>query len=130
MSVLHNKRLCLYFVLFSLSFPQALKLTFGPGWVLVAQLCPTLCDPMDCSPAGSSVWDFSGKDTGVGCHFLLQGIFQTQGVESESPALQQVLYWLNYKDVLLLSSDQIRSDQLLSRVQLFATPWIAARQAS
>ena len=28
------------------------------------------------------------------------------------------------------SSDQIRSDQSLSRVQLFATPWIAARQAS
>ena len=28
------------------------------------------------------------------------------------------------------SSDQIRSDQLLSRVQLFATPWIAAHQAS
>ena len=27
-------------------------------------------------------------------------------------------------------SDQIRSDQSLSRVRLFATPWIAARQAS
>ena len=24
-------------------------------------------------------WDFPGKDTGVGCHFLLQGIFPTQG---------------------------------------------------
>ena len=24
-------------------------------------------------------WDFSGKNTGVGCHFLLQGIFPTQG---------------------------------------------------
>ena len=23
-------------------------------------------------------WDFSGKDTGVGCHFLLQGMFPTQ----------------------------------------------------
>ena len=30
------------------------------------QLCPTLCDPMDCSP-----WDSPGKNTGVGCHFLL-----------------------------------------------------------
>ena len=27
---------------------------------------------------GSSVWDSSGKNTGVGCHFLLQGIFPTQ----------------------------------------------------
>ena len=25
------------------------------GWVLVAQSCPSLCDPMDCSPPGSSV---------------------------------------------------------------------------
>ena len=40
----------------------------------VAQLCPTLCDPMDCSP-----WNSLGKSTGVGCHFLLQGIFLTQG---------------------------------------------------
>ena len=39
-----------------------------------------LCDPMDCSPAGSSVHgDSPGKNTGVGCHFLLQGIFLTQG---------------------------------------------------
>ena len=30
-------------------------------------------------------WDSPGKDTVVGCHALLQGIFQTQG--SKSPAL-------------------------------------------
>ena len=33
----------------------------------VAQSHPTLCDSMDCSP-----WDFLGKSTRVGCHFLLQ----------------------------------------------------------
>ena len=39
-----------------------------------AQLCPALCDPMDCSPQGPSVHGISqGKNTGVGCHFLLQG---------------------------------------------------------
>ena len=33
-------------------------------------------------------WDFPGKNTGVGCHFLLQGIFLTQGSKSAvSPAL-------------------------------------------
>ena len=38
----------------------------------VVQSCPTLCDPMDCSPAGSSVYEDSpGKNTGMGCHFLL-----------------------------------------------------------
>ena len=45
---------------------------------LVAQSCLTLCDPMDCSLPGSSVLrDFPGKNTGVDCHFLLQGIFPT-----------------------------------------------------
>ena len=43
------------------------------------QSCPTLCDPMDCSPRGSSVHgDSPGKNTGVGSHFLLHGIFPTQ----------------------------------------------------
>ena len=35
-------------------------------------LCPALCN---CSP-----WDSPGKNTGVGCHALLQGIFPTQGL--------------------------------------------------
>ena len=44
------------------------------------QSCLTLCDPMDYSPPGSSVHEDSpGKNTGVGCHALLQGIFPTQG---------------------------------------------------
>ena len=48
---------------------------------LVTQSCPTLCDPMDCSPPGFSTHEDSpGKNTGVGCHSLLQGIFPTQGL--------------------------------------------------
>ena len=44
------------------------------------QSCLTLCDPMDCSLPGYSVHgDSPSKNTGVGCHFLLQGIFPTQG---------------------------------------------------
>ena len=47
---------------------------------LVAQLCPSLYNPMDCSPPGSSVHgDSPGKKTGVGCHVLQQGIFLTPG---------------------------------------------------
>ena len=39
----------------------------------VAQLCPTLSDPMDCSPPGSSVHGvLPGKSTGVGCHRLFK----------------------------------------------------------
>ena len=48
---------------------------------LVAQSCLTLCDPVDCSPPGSSVHgDSPGKHTGVDSHALLQGIFPTQGL--------------------------------------------------
>ena len=50
------------------------------GKELVSQSCPTLWDPMDCSPPGSSVHETCpGKDITVGYHFLLQGIFPTQG---------------------------------------------------
>ena len=52
----------------------------------VAQLCLTLCDPMDYNLHQASSWDFPGKSTGVGCHFLLQGI--VPGVEPRYPALQ------------------------------------------
>ena len=43
------------------------------------QLCLTFCDPMDCNPQGSSIHSSPGKNTGVGCHSLLQAIFPTQG---------------------------------------------------
>ena len=43
---------------------------------------PTLCDPIGCSPPGSSVHgDSWGKNTVVGCHALLQGVFPTQGLK-------------------------------------------------
>ena len=49
------------------------------------QSCPTLCDPIDGSPPGSPVpWDSPGKNTGVGCHFLLQ----CMKVKSESEVTQ------------------------------------------
>ena len=43
----------------------------------VAQWYLTLCDPLGCSPPGSSVHgDSPGENTGVGCHALLQGSSQ------------------------------------------------------
>ena len=46
-----------------------------PLCVLVAQSCPTLWDPMHCSPPGTSVrGDPPGKNTAVGYHALLQGV--------------------------------------------------------
>ena len=56
-----------------------------------AQLCLTLCDPTDCNPSGCSVHgSFWAKNTGVGCHFLLQGIFLTQGLNLH---LSCLLHW-------------------------------------
>ena len=57
-----------------------------PVKVKVAQSCLTLCNPMDYSP-----WNSPGKNTGVGCHSLLQGIFPTQ-VNLAEP-------WLNEGEV-------------------------------
>ena len=60
--------------------------------VLVTQLCPTLCDPLDCNQPSSSVHgDSPGKNPGVGCHALLQGIFSTQEKNLDSLHCRQIL---------------------------------------
>ena len=55
------------------------------------QSCPTLCDPMDRSLLGSSVYAWRGKSIGMGCHALLQGIFRTRGL-LHLPALAKGLF--------------------------------------
>ena len=42
-------------------------------------------------------WDFPGMNTGVGCHFLLQGIFPTQGLNPGLPYCRQMLHYLSYQ---------------------------------
>ena len=42
-------------------------------------------------------WDFPGKNTGVGCHFLLQEIFPTEGVNPGLPHCKQTLYRLSHQ---------------------------------
>ena len=65
---------------------------------LVAQLCLTLCNSTDCSPPGSSVHgDSIGKNTGMGCHALLQGIVPTQGSNPGLPYCEQILYRLSHQ---------------------------------
>ena len=52
----------------------------APGRRRWCQSSLTLCDPLDCSPPGSSVHRiFPGKGTEVGCHALLHGVFSTPG---------------------------------------------------
>ena len=64
--------------------------------MLVIQMCMTLCNSMDCSLPGSSVHS-SGKNTGVGYHFLLQGIFLTQGSNQGLLHCRQILYHLSHQ---------------------------------
>ena len=42
-------------------------------------------------------WDSPGKNTGVGCHFLLQGIFPTQGSNVGLPHCGQILHHLSHQ---------------------------------
>ena len=53
----------------------------------VAQSCPTLCDPVDCSLPGSSM-EFSRQEYWTGLSFPFPGDLLHPGIESRSPALQ------------------------------------------
>ena len=56
----------------------------------------TLCNPMDCSPSRLLYpWNPPGKNTGVGSHSLLQGIFPTQGLNLGLLCCRQILYHLS-----------------------------------
>ena len=61
-----------------------------------AQLWPTLCEPVDCSPPDSSVQGISQARelewvaTGVDCHAIFQGLFPIQG---SKPCLSHLLHW-------------------------------------
>jgi len=62
--------------------------------MLVTQSYLTLCDPMDLARL-LCPWNSPGKNTGVGCHSLLQRIFPTQGLNPGLPHCRQILYHLN-----------------------------------
>ena len=80
---------------------------------LVAQWYPTLCNSMDCSPSGSSVHgDSLVKNTRVGCHALLQGIFLTQESNPGLPHCRWIFYHLS----------QQRSPRILEWVPI-PSPW-------
>ena len=100
-------------------FPECIKVALGDVWkdyqqslwptdpygsklsthvYLVTQSCLTLCSPMDCSPPGSSVHgDSPDKNTGVGCHALLQGIFPIQWSNPGLPHCRRILYCLSHQ---------------------------------
>ena len=119
-----------------------------PSWMRLlrsAQLlhsCSTLCDPVNSNPPDSCPWDSLGKNTGVGFHALLQGLFLTQG---SNPCLlhllhcRQILYhWATRKALksalikeisesslsLLSCEDTARGCHLWTRTGLLTRHWI------
>ena len=89
-------------------------------------------------PYGLCPWDFPGKRTGVGCHFLLQGIFMTQGSNPSLPHRRQTLNRLSHQcegdEVKLESNSSCGSHQgappaqsrLIPRDKLSPTPdWVS-----
>ena len=117
-------------------------------YVLVAQLCLTLATPWFVAYQAPLPLDFSSKNTGVGCRFLLQGIFPIQASNMGLLHCRPILYHLNHQGsssykhkftlikvecIILLPItvlDQWNGViQLLSCVRIFVTPWTAAHQA-
>ena len=103
-------------------FPQLLLLFRNPRWEFkcpksiylwmnewmneVTKSCPTLCDPMEQPTRLLHPWDFPGQSTGVGCHFLLQGIFPTQRLNRGLLHCRQTLYHLSYHGMYIMFIDR------------------------
>ena len=69
-----------------------------PKWKKEKSLNPVrLCNPTDCSPLSSSVHGISSQEYWSGCHFLLLGIFLTQGSNPGLPHCRQILYRLSHE---------------------------------
>ena len=66
----------------------------------VAKSCPTPVTPRTVACQTPLSMGFSRQDTGVGCHFLLQGIFPTQESNPGLLHCRQILYRLSYEGSL------------------------------
>ena len=73
----------------------------SPSWIISSVDCSVMSDslqPLGLYPTRLLCpWNFPGKNTGVGCHFLLQGIFPTQGLNPGLLHCRQMLYHLSHQ---------------------------------
>ena len=96
----------------------------------VTPLCPALFDSMDCMLPTRLLcpWDSPGKNTGVSCLFLLQGIFLTQGLNLHLLHCRQILNrWalmvLNMNSMSLKAKHQIYNGAMQWNTKII---WISA----
>ena len=104
---------------------------------LVTKSCSSLCDPLPVTHQAPLSMGFPRQESWSGLPFPSPEDLPDPGIKPVSPTLQVVTCiaseffpsWA-FGEAPLKESDQIKSDQSLSRVWLFVTPWIAACQAS
>ena len=72
-------------------------------------------------------WDSPGKNTGVGCHFLLQGIFPTQGSNPGLPHCRQMVTLSQSWTIKKTESWRIENFVLWCWRRLLRVPWSAKR---
>ena len=65
---------------------------------------------LDCSLCP---WDYPGKNTGVGYHLHLQGIFQTQGSNLSLPHCRKILYHLSTREAYILRVQKLNPSFLI-----------------
>ena len=100
---------------------------------LCAKSCPTLWDSLNHKSARLFCpWDFLGQNTGVGCHFLLRGIFPTQGSNLHLLRCWRIVYhWTIREDkarlgVRCMHSNVKGIDFYLMRLYKIYMSWISA----
>ena len=102
------------FIFMALTLLKLIREVIFISWKWKSLSHAWLCGPMNCSPPGSSVHgDSPGKSTGVGCHFLLRGIFLTHGSNLGLLQCRQILYCLSHRG----------SPQLLVSYHIFFFFW-------
>ena len=104
------------------AFHQLKLLCSTLKWSVSCSVVPDSLQPHGLQPSWLLCpWDFPGKDTGVGCHFLLQGIFPTQGLNLGLLHCWQILYWLSYKGSPCSTLD-IQNPQIILDHHPFSPP--------
>ena len=119
--MLPNDNIFSFFFLFTMLCCAVASVMFDSLWPCGLEPARLLCPG-----------DSPGKNTGVRCHALLQGIFPTQGIDLH---LFRLLHWQAVSLSVAPSGKpvfycQFSLVQLLNCIRLFATPWTAACQAS
>ena len=75
---------------------------------------------MDCRPPGSSVHgDSTGRNTGVGYHALLQGIFPIQGSNPDLLHCRRILYQLSYQGRLMMPQEDQKGKVHELEIQMY-----------